>query len=161
MNDLTNLNYRGTAMQTSALALNTFLQHGTSSCWGTHRIGVTLTAKYGMDHAETLVVIQPWLWRRFFDIKKYKLAQMATRVWGYQGGGSIDELAKFSISKTEEFAKMLKLGLKISDYIKEKNQQSAIDDIAERTWSLMNFKPFGESGIIKKDDIKEIVGAAF
>jgi len=161
MSDLGNLNHRATAMQTSAFALNTILQHGTSSCWGTHRIGMSLTAKYGMDHAQTLVVIQPWLWRRFFDIKKFKLAQMATRVWGYKGGGSVDELAKFSISKTEEYAKTLKFGLKISDYVKENNPESAVEDMTYRTWKLMNEKPFGESGIIKKEDVREILSAAF
>lgn len=161
MKSLGNLNYRATAMQTSAYALNTFLQHGTLGCWGTHRIGMSLTAKYNMDHAETLVVIQPWLWRHFFDIKKHKLAQMAVRVWGFNGSGDVNEVAKYSIAKTEEFAKNLGFGLKISDYVKEKNPQSAVDWMTESTWDLMGRTGFGERGFIHKEDVREILEAAF
>ena len=162
MKNLKNLNYRGTAMQTSAFALNTMLSQGTITDWGTHRIGMSLTARYGMDHAETLVCVEPWLWRHFFDVKKHKLAQMAVRVWGYDGSGSIDDLANYSISKTEEYARSLGFGLKISDYAKnEKNPQAAVDWMTESTWDLMGHKGFGESGMIKKEDVREILSAAF
>ena len=162
MKNLGNLNYRGTAMQTSAFALNTILAQGTVIDWATHRIGMSLTARYNMDHAETLVCVEPWLWRHFFEVKKHKLAQMAVRVWGHQGSGSVDELANYSISKTEEYAKSLGFGLKISDYAKnEKNEQAAVDWMTESTWELMGRKGFGERGMVKKDDVNEILSAAF
>ena len=163
--DPKNLNHRATAMQTSAMALNTLLQTGTISCWGTHRSAMVLTAKYELDHGESLVPLLPALWRQFFDIKKFKLAQMADRVWGYKNGGdSVEEKAKFSIQKTEEWAKMLKFGLKISDYrlaAKERNPDAAIKEMVERTWTMMNQKPYGENGIITKEDLHQIYTAAF
>ena len=162
MKNLNNLNYRATAMQTSALALNDLIGLGTVSCWGTHGIGLSLTAKYGMDHGQTLVTILPWLWRRFYDVKKFKLAQMAERVWGHKGSASIDELAQYSITKTEEYAKMLKFGLKIRDYVKhEKDMAAAVKDLTERTWKQQGCKPFGEKHMITKEDVEEIFSFAF
>lgn len=155
------LNARACAMQTSSWALNTLLQTGTAACWGTHRSAMVLTAKYNMDHAETLVTLQTSLWRRFYDVKKFKLAQMAERVWGYHGG-SLDEKAQFSITKAEEYAKNLKFGLKISDYAKnERNPQAAVEDMVEHTWKMMGQKGFGENGMVKKEDLKVIYSEAW
>lgn len=161
ISDPQNLNHRATAMQTSALALNNLLQTGTTSCWGTHRSSMVLTAKYGLDHGQSLVPLLPSLWRQFFDVKKFKLAQMADRVWGYKGNGGVDEKANFSIAKTEEWAKMLKFGLKISDYAEEKNPQAAIEQMVEHTWNMMGKKPYGEARMITKEDLKQIYIKSF
>ncbi|OHS99825.1 Alcohol dehydrogenase YqhD [Tritrichomonas foetus] len=160
MKDLSNLNFRATMMQCSALALNDLIGLGTGQCWGTHNIGLALTAKYNMDHAETLACIQPWLWRRFFDVKKFKLAQMAERVWGRKSG-SVDELANYSILKTEEFTSMLKLSRRIGGYVKEKDQEVAAKNIADKVWEMVGRRPFGEHKMIKKEDVEVIVSAAF
>lgn len=157
-----NLDFRATAMQTSAMALNTLLQTGTSSCWGTHRSSMILTAKYNMDHAASLVTILPVLWRQYFDVKKYKLAQMADRVWGFKGYGTVDDKANFSIKKTEEYAKLLKFPLHISGYVNERNQNAAVREMADYTWNMMGQKPFGENGLIKgKDELRELYEKAF
>ena len=160
LKDPTNLEYRATAMQTAAWALNTSLQTGSSSCWGTHRSALQLTAYYNMDHGETLVVLLPNLWRHFFDVKKFKLAQMSNRIWN-KATGSIDEDAKYAIAKTEEYAQLLNFGLRVRDYREEKNPQNAINEMTEKTWEMMGKKPFGEAGIIKKDDLKALYEASY
>lgn len=160
LSDLHNLNYRANAMQCSAWALNTSLQTGSSSCWGTHRAALQLTAKYGMDHGETLVCILPNLWRYFFDTKKFKLAQMSNRVFG-KATGSVEEDAKYAIRKTEEYAQMLEFKLHVRDYAKERACEKDIIEMTEKTWSMMGRKPFGEAGMIKKEDLKRIYQNSF
>ncbi|KAH0790069.1 iron-containing alcohol dehydrogenase [Histomonas meleagridis] len=156
------LNFRATAMQTSSMALNTLLQTGTISCWGTHRSSMILTAKYGMDHGQSLVPILANVWKRFFDVKKFKLAQMADRVWEYKGYGTVDDKAKYSIDKMQEFARMLKLKLTISEYTHEAHPEQAVKDMVEYTWDMMGRKPFGERGIIKsKEDLEVIYSNSF
>ena len=87
---------------------------------------------------------------------------MAVRIWGHDGPGTVEDLANYSISKTEEYAKSLGFGLKISDYAKnEKNPQSAVDWMTDSTWDLMGRKGFGEAGMVMKDDVKAILSSAF
>ncbi len=50
--------------------------------WATHGIGHALTVLYGLDHAESLAVVLPWLLWYKRDQKKEKLLQYGTRVLG-------------------------------------------------------------------------------
>ena len=55
---------------------------------GLHMIGHELTALYEIDHARTLAIIGPNLYRVMFDTKKEKLAQYGQRVWNIQGNST-------------------------------------------------------------------------
>ena len=63
-------------------ALNGFIGSGIKQDWATHMIGHELTAFYGIDHAQSLAVVQPQLLRVMIDDKKEKLAQMGENVFG-------------------------------------------------------------------------------
>ena len=160
MKDLKNLDLRGSMMINSAWALNRTLGLGTKQCWGTHHLGHELTAYYGMDHGKTLAVIMPNLWRHFFDVKKFKLAQMARRIFG-KGGSFIDEDANYAIQKTEEWTQEIGMKLKISDYVKEPNVKKAVKELTDGVWNLENGKSFGEDGMITKKDAEAIYAASF
>ena len=54
------------------MALNGLIQKGVPSDWATHMIGHELTALYEIDHARTLAIIGPNLYRVMFDSKKEK-----------------------------------------------------------------------------------------
>jgi alcohol dehydrogenase YqhD (iron-dependent ADH family) len=43
---------------------------GVLSDWATHMIGHELTAMYGIDHARTLAVIAPSLYKVMFETKR-------------------------------------------------------------------------------------------
>ena len=63
-------------------ALNGFIGSGVAQDWATHMIGHELTAFYGVDHAQSLAVVQPSLLRVMIEDKKDKLAQMGENVFG-------------------------------------------------------------------------------
>ena len=155
MKDLKNLDLRGNMMLNSAWALNHSLGLGTNQCWGTHKLGHELTAHYGMDHGKTLALIMPNLWRHFFDVMKFKLAQMARRVFG-KSGSFVDEDAEYAIRKVEEWTQEIGMKLRIRDYVKEPNIQAAVQQLTNGVWKLENGNPFGESGMITKKDAQEI-----
>lgn len=63
-------------------ALNGLIGSGVPQDWATHMIGHELTAFYGIDHARSLAVVQPQLFRIMIEDKKAKIAQMGETVFG-------------------------------------------------------------------------------
>ena len=63
-------------------ALNGFIGSGVVEDWATHMMGHELTAFYGVDHAQSLAVVQPQLLRVMIEEKSNKLAQMGENVFG-------------------------------------------------------------------------------
>lgn len=63
-------------------ALNGLIGSGVPQDWATHMIGHELTAFYGIDHARSLAVVQPQLFRVMLEDKKEKIAQMGETVFG-------------------------------------------------------------------------------
>ena len=62
-------------------ALNGFIGSGVPQDWATHMIGHELTAFYGLDHAQSLAVVQPHLLRVMIEDKQDKLTQMGKEVF--------------------------------------------------------------------------------
>jgi NADP-dependent alcohol dehydrogenase len=62
-------------------ALNGFIGSGVPQDWATHMIGHEITAFYGLDHAQSLAVVQPHLLRVMIEDKKDKLTQMGKEVF--------------------------------------------------------------------------------
>jgi len=76
-------------------------------------IGHELTALYGLDHAQTLVVVLPGVWKHQKRAKQKKLAQLADQVWGVKSGK--DKVAA-AIQKTEAFFRSLGMKTRLSEY---------------------------------------------
>jgi NADP-dependent alcohol dehydrogenase len=62
-------------------ALNGFIGSGVPQDWATHMIGHEITAFYGLDHAQSLAVVQPHLLRVMIEDKQDKLTQMGKEVF--------------------------------------------------------------------------------
>lgn len=75
-------NARANFMWAAANALNHTLNRGVPEDWATHNIGHELTALYGLDHAETLAAVLPWLLWYKRKQKQAKLLQYGYRVLG-------------------------------------------------------------------------------
>lgn len=96
-------------------ALNGIIGIGVDHDWATHMIGHELTAAYGLDHAQTLAIIAPQVWRHQIKFKSAKLLKFAKNVWGIENNDP--ELAiNQAITKTEEFFHSLQVKTKLSDY---------------------------------------------
>ena len=61
-------------------ALNHLIGVGVPQDWSTHGIGHSLTALYGLSHAESLAVVLPWLLWYKREQKQEKLLQFGYRV---------------------------------------------------------------------------------
>ncbi|CAM2847892.1 iron-containing alcohol dehydrogenase [Flavobacterium frigoris] len=143
-------------MWSCTMALNGLIQKGVPSDWATHMIGHELTAMYGIDHARTLAVIAPSLYKVMFETKKGKLAQYGKRIFNLTG--TDDEIAKEAINKTVEFFHTMGMDTKLSDYTKDyaKTADFIVNRFDERGW-----KGLGEKQNITLEKLKSIVEMSY
>ena len=143
-------------MWSCTMALNGLIQKGVPSDWATHMIGHELTALYGIDHARTLAVVGPNLYRVMFETKKGKLAQYGKRIFNLTG--TDDEIANEAINKTVEFFHTMGMDTKLSDYTKDfdKTADFIVDRFKERGWLGL-----GEKQNITLEKVKSIVEMSY
>lgn len=139
------------------MALNGLIQKGVPTDWATHMIGHELTALYEIDHARTLAVIAPNLYRVLFDTKKEKLAQYGQRVWNITDRDT-DETASKAIDKTVAFFHAMGMETKISDYTNSYEKTAGI--ITER-FEQRGWKALGERQNVTPDVVKAIVEKSY
>lgn len=139
------------------MALNGLIQKGVPTDWATHMIGHELTALYGIDHARTLAIIGPNLYRVMFDSKKDKLAQYGQRVWGITAD-TINDGAMQAIEKTVQFFHIMGMDTKLSNYTPEyeKTASFIVQRFEERGW-----KTLGERQNITPEKVREIVELSY
>ena len=143
-------------MWSCTMALNGLIQKGVPSDWATHMIGHELTALYGIDHARTLAIIGPNLYKVMFETKKAKLAQYGQRIFNLTG--SEDEIAKEAINKTVAFFHTMGMQTQLSDYTKD--FEKTADFIAKR-FEERGWKGLGEKQNITPEKVREIVTASY
>ena len=143
-------------MWSCTMALNGLIQKGVPSDWATHMIGHELTALYGIDHARTLAVVGPNLYRVMFETKKGKLAQYGKRIFNLTG--TDDEIANEAINKTVAFFHTMGMDTKLSDYTKEYDNTAnfIVDRFKERGWLGL-----GEKQLVTLEKVKAIVELSY
>ncbi|MDO4228837.1 MAG: iron-containing alcohol dehydrogenase [Capnocytophaga sp.] len=140
-------------MWSCTMALNGLLSKGVPTDWATHFIGHELTALYGIDHARTLAIIAPNLYRVLFDTKKEKLAQLGRNVFKLSGEDT--QVAAEAIEKLEEFFHSVGMKTKISENTTENIENTAT--IIVKRFEERGFSPIGERQNITLEKIHEIV----
>ncbi|CAM2769724.1 NADP-dependent alcohol dehydrogenase [Flavobacterium succinicans] len=143
-------------MWSCTMALNGLIQKGVPSDWATHMIGHELTALYGIDHARTLAIIGPNLYKVMFETKKAKLAQYGQRIFNLTG--SEDEMAKVAINKTVAFFHTMGMQTQLSNYTQDFDKTA--DFIAKR-FEERGWKGLGEKQNITPEKVREIVTASY
>ncbi len=157
LKDKTNFEAASDFMWSCTMALNGLIQKGVPTDWSVHMIGHELTALYNIDHARTLAIIAPNLYRYKFDNKKEKLAQYAERIWNIQAG-SIEEKAMLAIEKTEAFFHSLDIKTKLSDYTDDYSKAAAF---ASERLKNRGMIALGERKDIKPEDVLKIVEMSY
>jgi NADP-dependent alcohol dehydrogenase len=139
------------------MALNGLIQKGVPSDWATHTIGHELTALYGIDHARTLAIIGPNLYRVMFETKKEKLAQYGERVFQIKGD-SVEDKAEKAIEKTIAFFHTMGMKTKLSENTNqfENTSNFIANRFEERGWTIL-----GEKKNITISKVKEIVEMSY
>jgi len=141
----------------ATMALNGLLNKGVPSDWATHMIGHELTALYEIDHARTLAIIGPNLYKVMFETKKEKLAQYGKRVWNIQEG-STEEIAEKAIEKTVAFFHTMGMKTKLSENTDDysKTADFIVNRFEERGWVAL-----GEKQNITPEKVREIVEMSY
>ena len=141
-----NYDARAAFMWCATLALNTLIACGVPQDWSTHMIGHELTAFYRLDHAETLALVLPGVWKHELDRKKAKLEQYGHRVWKVR-------TARGAIAKTEAFFHSLGMPTRLRDY------QISAAEAAEKIRARFTERNtvLGEHGDLKPDAVAAIV----
>lgn len=139
------------------MALNGLLNKGVPVDWATHMIGHELTALYNIDHARTLAIIGPNLYRALFESKKEKLAQYGERVWQVSGT-TIEEKATQAIERTVSFFHLLGIATKLSDYTPEYKDTASfiVNRFDSRGWWGL-----GERQNVTLEKVREIVEMSY
>jgi NADP-dependent alcohol dehydrogenase len=153
LNEPYNVTTASNFMYSCTMALNGQIQKGVPTDWATHMIGHELTAHFNIDHARTLAIIMPNLYRVKFENKKEKLAQMAERVFNIEKTDT-NFMAEKAIESLEAFYKQIEMPYKISDYSKE---GKGISEKIKETFISRNWLGLGERKDISPDEVEKIV----
>lgn len=138
----------------TTMALNGIIGSGVRHDWATHQIGHELTALHGIDHARTLSIIMPAVWKHQKSKKLNKLAQYGRRVWKITGG-SPDTIADQAIAKTEEFFKDTGVPVRLSDVnLTPDDCRTAVEQLRKRRVQM------GEHSDIDADAVAKILDLA-
>lgn len=151
----TNYDVRANLMWTATLALNGLIATGVPADWATHMIGQEITGLYGLDHAQTLAVVQPAVWLYKQEQKKAKLLQYAERVWGLHEGDD-DSRVMAAIENTRQFFEQMGVPTRLSAYGLD---ASVIDPVVAKLEAHGHVN-LGEHGDITAADVKAILTLA-
>ena len=80
--DPTDINARGEIQWLASVAHNNFLDAGRRADWGSHRIEHELSAQYNITHGEGMAVVFVAWTKYMADVKPWRLALLASRVYG-------------------------------------------------------------------------------
>ncbi len=148
-----NYDDRATFVWSATLALNGLIGAGVPQDWSTHMIGHELTALYNIDHARTLAVVMPHLFRVQSARKEAKLLQFAERIWGITSGSTAERI-EAAIGKTEEFFEAMGLPTRLSRY---ENIQPETPSLVAGKLKGRGFVKLGEKGEVGPDQVVEIL----
>ena len=144
-------------MWCATMALNGLIQKGVPSDWATHMIGHELTALYEIDHARTLAIIAPNLYKVIFETKKEKLAQFGQRVFNINTENTNDAATQ-AIQKMTDFFHQMGMQTKLSEHTPdfEKTADFIVARFEKRGW-----KALGEKQNITLEKVRQIVEMSY
>lgn len=141
---------RASFMWAATNALNGIVGAGVPQDWATHVIGHELTAIYGLDHAVTLAIVQPGVWRTCFDSKKSMLARYGRNVWNLTGDD--EDVALLAMEKTDEFYRSLGVFTTLTEHGVDIQK---LDNVADR-FVTYGYNP-GERGDLTPEKITALL----
>ena len=128
-------------------ALNGFIGSGVPQDWATHMIGHEITAFYGLDHAQSLAVVQPHLLRVMIEDKQEKLTLMGKEVF------DMPHNYEMVIEAIEYMYQSIGVPTKLSAY---KTDDKVVENIIKALESH-GMTALGEKGNITLDKVSKIL----
>ena len=128
-------------------ALNGFIGSGVPQDWATHMIGHEITAFYGLDHAQSLAVVQPHLLRVMIEDKQEKLTLMGKEVF------DMPHNYEMVIEAIEYMYQSIGVPTKLSAY---KTDDKVIKNVTS-SLEKHGMTALGENGNITLDKVSQIL----
>lgn len=127
---------RANLMWAATNALNVWIGQGVPQDWSSHRMGYSLTALFGLDHAQTLAILLPGVMTYMFREKQVKLARMGEVVFGITEGTE-EERARKTIIACEDFFRRMGLKTRLGECgITEKDLDNLVAPVDKQGWKL-------------------------
>ncbi len=137
-------------MWCATMALNGVISCGVPTDWSVHMIGHELTAYHDIDHARTLAIVLPGIWKALKNEKKDKLLQYAQRVWNINDGTE-DQKIDQAIQKTIDFFESIGIPVNLSKYNLD---QQAINGVVKR-FDDRKWKAIGDRQLVTLDVVRK------
>lgn len=142
---------RANVMWAATMALQGAMGSGLPGDWASHGIGHELTAFYGLDHARTLAIVLPGVWRYQLEMKKDRLAQYGARVWGLTGEPAW--VASRAIELTEAFFESMGVPTRLGEHGIDAKEAGA----KVRARFAERGAKQGENGSLSPEDVEKIL----
>lgn len=127
---------RANLMWAATNALNVWIGQGVPQDWSSHRMGYSLTARFGLDHAQTLAVLLPGVMTYMRKEKQTKLVRMGEVVFGITEGNEEERVAR-TIEACETFFRTMGLKTRLGEYgIQESDLDVLAAPIDKLGWRL-------------------------
>lgn len=127
---------RANLMWAATNALNVWIGQGVPQDWSSHRMGYSLTAQFGLDHAQTLAILLPGVMTYMFKEKQVKLARMGEVVFSITEGTE-EQKAQKTITACEDFFRRMGLKTRLGECgITEKDLDLLAAPVDKQGWKL-------------------------
>ncbi len=151
-----NYDARANHVWAATMALNGMIGVGVPQDWATHMIGHELTARFGIDHGQTLAIVYPALMEVMKDQKRAKLLQYASRVWNITEGNDDAKITK-AIGETRRFFESLGIKTRLSEYgVKFEQIAEVVDQLKAHGMTALS-----ETGQITPEVAQKILEMAY
>ena len=143
------INARAEIQWLASVAHNNFLDAGRNADWGSHRIEHELSAEYGITHGEGMAVVFVAWTRYMAKVKPWRLALLATRVFGVDAYDYNEEERALILSdKLRSFFKELKLSTSLNELGIDEERFERMAERATRNGSVGHYVPLDKDKFV-------------
>ncbi|MCR5299037.1 MAG: iron-containing alcohol dehydrogenase [Paludibacteraceae bacterium] len=148
--DLHDINARSEIQWLASVAHNNFLDAGRQADWGSHRIEHELSAQYNITHGEGMAVVLV-AWTRYAAAHKpFRLAQLASRVFGFDALDYDESRRAILLSESlEAFFRKIGLRTRLSELQIDDRDFSLMAQRATRNGNVGHYLSLSAESIVE------------
>ena len=150
LKDQKDVNARGEIQWLASVSHTNFLDAGRRADWGSHRIEHELSAQYNVTHGEGMAVAMT-AWTKYMAVKKpWRLALLASRVFGADPYDYSETERAFILSeKLEAFFRKLGLKVRLSELGIDDKDFEVMAKRATRNGSVGHYEPLDAAAFVE------------
>lgn len=150
LKDQKDVNARGEIQWLASVAHNNFLDAGRRADWGSHRIEHELSAQYNVTHGEGMAIAMTAWTKYMADKKPWRLALLASRVFGADPYDYSETERAFILSeKLETFFRKLGLKVRLSELGIDDKDFEVMAKRATRNGSVGHYEPLDAAAFVE------------